>query len=285
MALDFNLSRFAGELNINAELVKQWENGRIIPSSAIQSNIFDLCQNHNLSVYDLLLSRIQIMAEEIERSCGSDEIVLFHGSKCGITGKITPKSRSKCDFGQGFYMGDIPSQGLTLILDYPKPKFYIMTLNLKGLRCLKLPTNLDWALLIAYNRKKMDRIAGTPLFEKYQYMMNNYDLIIGSIANNRIYSLFESFFNDEITATALLNRMPYSTLGTQYAAITEKGCQAVSRKKTIQLFKLHKLAINQFGEKASSTAESTTTIIEDEQRKGLLFSEILKKAGENNESL
>lgn len=37
-------------------------------------------------------------------------MILYHGSKSGIKGDIAPKSRDACDFGQGFYMGDLPDQ-------------------------------------------------------------------------------------------------------------------------------------------------------------------------------
>ena len=32
-------------------------------------------------------------------------MLLYHGSKAGIDQPIRPVSRSKCDFGRGFYMG------------------------------------------------------------------------------------------------------------------------------------------------------------------------------------
>ena len=47
-----------------------------------------------------------------------EKIRLFHGSKSGIKGKISPISRSLCDFGQGFYMGTEKEQPMTLICNY-----------------------------------------------------------------------------------------------------------------------------------------------------------------------
>ena len=44
-------------------------------------------------------------------------MLLYHGSKSGIKGHIEPKSRDACDFGQGFYMGDLPDQPKGLIAD------------------------------------------------------------------------------------------------------------------------------------------------------------------------
>ena len=42
-------------------------------------------------------------------------MLLCHGSKSGIHGDIKPQSRSACDFGDGFYMGDKPEQPKGLI--------------------------------------------------------------------------------------------------------------------------------------------------------------------------
>lgn len=46
---------------------------------------------------------------------------------------------------------------------------------------------MDWAMLIAYYRKEMESAKGTPVYEKYAHMADGYDLIIGYIANDRMY--------------------------------------------------------------------------------------------------
>ena len=45
----------------------------------------------------------------------SEALRLYHGSKSGIEGPIRPIGSSVNDFGRGFYLGDEPSQPLTLI--------------------------------------------------------------------------------------------------------------------------------------------------------------------------
>ena len=50
-------------------------------------------------------------------------VLLYHGSKSEIDGRIEPRSRKQCDFGKGFYMGTEPSQALTLICDYESARF------------------------------------------------------------------------------------------------------------------------------------------------------------------
>lgn len=87
----------------------------------------------------------------------TNEIVtLYHGSKSGIRGKIAPISRERCDFGKGFYMGTDRTQPLTLICNYPDARIYTLSADLSDLRILDIEVGLDWALLVAYNRGKMD---------------------------------------------------------------------------------------------------------------------------------
>ena len=95
------------------------------------------------------------------------KVLLYHGSKSGINGNIEPKSRSKCDFGKGFYMGTESSQALTLICDYDKSKFYIVSVTIDELEILDVPANLEWAMIVAYYRGRMDKIKGTAFYNKY----------------------------------------------------------------------------------------------------------------------
>ncbi len=47
---------------------------------------------------------------------------------------------------KGFYMGTEPGQALTLICDYEKAKFYIVSLSMEGLSHVGVPADIDWAL-------------------------------------------------------------------------------------------------------------------------------------------
>lgn len=61
----------------------------------------------------MILDKIKKIAGDITADPG--RILLYHGSKSGIEGNIESKSRSKCDFGKGFYMGTEPGQALPQI--------------------------------------------------------------------------------------------------------------------------------------------------------------------------
>ena len=96
-----------------------------------------------------------------------EHLVLYHGSKKGLTGEIAPISREQCDFGKGFYMGTNTLQPLTLVCAEEKPKFYTVEMDLSGLKVLHVGIDLDWAMLIAYFRREMESAKGTPIYDHY----------------------------------------------------------------------------------------------------------------------
>lgn len=151
---------------------------------------------------------------------------LYHGSRSGIVGKITPCSRSFCEFGSGFYMGDRPEQPLTLICAEKSPVFYEVELNMEGLRCLRLD-GLVWALFIASKRRRMDRMMDTGFYRSLVQLDDGCDLVIGKIADDRMFIVLDRFFQGDITDTALLQCLTALELGTQYVAVSQKACDQV----------------------------------------------------------
>ncbi len=170
------------------------------------------------------------MTEEI-CSChiiSTNELVtLYHGSKSGIHGAIAPVSRERCDFGKGFYMGTDRSQPLTLICNYPAAKIYTLEVDLSDLRILDVEAGLDWALLIAYHRGKMESIKHSEIYERYENLGKGCDMIIGYIANDRMFVVLDRFFNGEITDLALTNSLSALKLGKQYVALTATACKKI----------------------------------------------------------
>lgn len=158
----------------------------------------------------------------------TNEIVtLYHGSKSGIRGAIAPISRGRCDFGKGFYMGTERMQPLTLICNYPEAKLYTLNADLSDLNILDIDAGLDWALFVAFNRGKMESIKNTGIYKRLESLAAGCDMIIGYIANDRMFVVLDRFFNGEITDMALINSLSVLKLGKQYVAITPKACQQI----------------------------------------------------------
>ena len=277
--MNMNQTEFAEQLNVTFATVNRWANGRALPNKLAQDKIYDLCKEYNVPVYDMVLEKIEAASGNIELEKG--RMLLYHGSKSGIEGDIAPKSRKQCDFGEGFYMGTEPSQALTLICDYESAKFYIVSISVDNLAVLDVPADLEWAMIVAYHRGRMEKIKGTPFYSKYEEMTKDKDLIIGSIANDRMFFVIDNFFIGNITDAALINSLLALELGKQYVAVTQKGCDAVRIEKEIPISYLEKLFMKEVSEanrvKGSSLAND---ICRNYRREGLFFDEILDQATE-----
>ena len=152
--LSMDEADFAETLGVTTATVKRWENGKAQPGKWIQTRLYELCKKRQVPVYNMILEKIETASENINLE--ANRILLYHGSKSGIKGKIEPRSRKQCDFGQGFYMGTEPSQPLTLICDYEKSRFYIISISISDLKVLDVPADIEWAMLVAYHRGRME---------------------------------------------------------------------------------------------------------------------------------
>lgn len=207
-------------------------------------------------------------------------ITLYHGSKSGIRGVIAPASRERCDFGKGFYMGTDKRQPLTLICNYPNARIYTLDVDLSGLKVLDVEVGLDWALLIAYNRGKMEFAKRSSIYKHFETLSKGCDMVVGYIANDRMFVVLDRFFNGEITDCALINSLSALKLGKQYVALTERAC------KKIKILDEHKLSEEERDKlkKESEENRSRGIAMADEicrkyRREGRFFDEIVK-AGE-----
>ena len=275
--LNISQAELAEHLNVTFATVNRWENGRAIPNKLAQTTLYDICKENEVPVYDITLNKIAKAAESVSPTKG--RILLYHGSKSGIEGRIEPKSRSQCDFGKGFYMGTDPSQALTLICDYDKSKFYVVSVDTTFLNMIEVSADIEWAMLVAYHRGRMETIKGTPLYEKYRNLSKDKDIIIGSIANDRMFYVIDNFFIGNITDAALVGSLSALQLGKQYVAVTQKGCDAIQIEAEVELSHLERLFIQEVAEANRAKGISLANdICKNYRREGLFFDELLEKA-------
>ena len=269
-----DLARMIG---ISYATVNRWENGHSQPNKAAQLRLYDICKERKVDLEDIIQKKIEKSAANIS---SSDRVILYHGSKSGIKGPIAPISRERCDFGKGFYMGTEPYQPLTLISDFEKSKFYVISLDMTGLRVLNVKPDLEWAMLVAYNRGKMDEVRGTSLYEHYAAMSNGYDVVVGSIANDRMFYVLDNFFLGNITDKALVMSLSALQLGKQYVAITDKACKQVKIEAEVELSQLERVFLRDLSESNRVKGVNLANeICREYRREGQFFDEILREAG------
>ena len=275
--LNMSQTEFADWLGVSFATVNRWENGHAVPNKLAQTKLYEVCSEKKIPVYEMILDKINQATDNI--SLEKNRILLYHGSKSGIVGGIAPKSRKQCDFGKGFYMGTDPNQPLTLICDYEESKFYIVSICTDALKSLEVNTDIDWAMLVAYNRGKMEKIKDTDLYNKYRDMMTDKDLIIGSIANDRMFYVIDNFFVGNVTDVALVNSLSALQLGRQYVTVSQKGCDAVRIEKEIPLSYLERLVMKEVADENRAKGISLANdICKNYRREGKFFDEILDEA-------
>ena len=275
--LGLSQADFAEKLGVNFATVNRWENGRAVPTKLAQVKLYDYCKEQGVPVYQFVLDKIAGEVASVNLEDG--RILLYHGSKSGIVGDIAPKSREMCDFGKGFYMGTEPGQPLTLICDFEKSKFYIVSIDMTHLSTMEITADLDWAMLVAYHRGRMEKVKGTAFYQKYSQMDKNKDLIIGSIANDRMFYVLDNFFLGNITDIALVNSLSALKLGKQYVATTEKACSSVRIEKEIPLSMMERRFLQDESEvNRVKGVHLANDICKNYRREGKFFDEILDEA-------
>ena len=268
---------FAEKLGVTFATVNRWENGRALPTKLAQATLYEYCKEQNVPIYQMIIDKIRTATEEITLEEG--RILLYHGSKSGIVGDIAPKSREMCDFGKGFYMGTEPGQPLTLICDFEKSKFYIVSIDTRELDSIEIKANLDWAMLVAFHRGRMEQIKGTEFYAKYSQLDAGKDLVIGNIANDRMFYVLDNFFTGGITDIALVNSLSALKLGKQYVATTEMACAAVRIEKELPISMMERRFLqDECNANRQKGIHLANDICRNYRREGKFFDEILDEA-------
>ena len=251
--LKFNQEQFAASLGTTVGTINRWENGKTLPNASMQKNLVEFCRREKIESFVC-----EQIIESYKHTSDRDDLILYHGSKNGITGEIAPIGRKETDFGILLLAGEA------------------LRINLKELKVLDIPLDMDWAFLIAYNRGHMEGYSNSPLFTRYAKMENGYDIVTGYIANDRMYQVMNRFFEGDITNTALLNSISALKLGKQYACISQKACDNVEilSERTVTPFELsflRELSANHRKEGIRMAED----IVKQYRREGKYFDELL----------
>ncbi len=262
--------QFAKALGTTALSINRWENGKTMPNRMAQTQLLEFCRKHNVDMFDFVVESVRGRHADASR-------VVYHGSKVGIQGAIAPSSRASCDFGRGFYLGTDPAQPLTLVCDEDKPLFYTFDFDLTGLKVLEIEIGLDWAMLISYFRGYMDEVKDSEIYHKYAAMADGYDVILGYIANDRMYRVMKSFFEKEITDVALIHSLSALDLGRQYVCKTQKACDRLKLLDTKELSSLELAILRDRSIVRREVGIALTEgILLQHRREGKFFDEILR---------
>ena len=147
---------------------------------------------------------------------------LYHGSYLEITNPDLNHSRSNVDFGRGFYVTPLYEQAAKWCGKFKRRgkdgiiSRYTFDENMeKELKTLKFNSySEDWLNFILNCRSEKD--------------LTDYDLVIGGVANDKVFNTVELFFDGLIDKTEAIKRLRYEKPNLQICFRTEKALEYLS---------------------------------------------------------
>jgi len=139
------------------------------------------------------------------------KMTVFHGSYMAVEKPEIRKGRNTKDFGPGFYCTVIREQAQRWAKRYVTPVVSTYTVRLNT--CLKIlefkEMTEEWLDFIMNCRSGKDS--------------TDYDLVVGGVANDKVFNTVELFFDGLIDKAEAINRLRYDKPNLQICFRTEKA--------------------------------------------------------------
>lgn len=183
-----------------------------------------------------------IYEQLIKEDCKENHMILFHGAKKTFTMPIDFKNNSKenNDFGIGFYLGETFEQAANYISFIDMNKVYCFDIDLTNLKSYKFNVDLEWMITIAYYRGWLEEYKNSSFVQAIINKINNCDVIIAPIADNRMFDLIAEFVEGTLTDEQCRHALAATNLGFQYVLKTNKSVSNVELIKEMYVSKKEK---------------------------------------------
>ena len=215
--LDITAKDLADNIGVTPTTISRWRKREEQVSSSNLNAFYNFAFGKGI--------RLNKIKEQLfKEDCGRNSIILFHGAKTYIDGRISiEKSKSTNDFGRGFYCGESFEQSAMFVANYPESSLYILEFDKTDLSYTQLNVDRDWMLLIAYFRNKLNDYAKHPVILDLLSKLEGVDYIVAPIAGNRMFEIIDSFIDGEITDVQCQHCLSATNLGNQYVFVTDKA--------------------------------------------------------------
>ena len=219
--LNITQSDLASAIGVSRNVVVFCENGKTNMGLANMERLYSYAFSKGVH-----LNKIKAMFYQEEAK--ETHLTLFHASKGGIKGEISPsKGRANNDFGHGFYCGESYEQPVSLVSSYPNPSLYIIDFLPSGLKGISFNVDGDWMLAVAYFRGTLSEYKDHPIVKRIVSKVESADYIVAPIADNRMFRIIDSFIAGEITDEQCKHCLAATDLGKQYVFLTDKSVRQI----------------------------------------------------------
>lgn len=223
--LDLSQEDLANILGVDKISISRLETGKNELSEKSLKELYNYI--YSKKIY---LNKLKSMM--FKENLNETEVLLFHGAKTIINGKIDLKySKSNNDFGKGFYCGETYEQSVSFISEFENSSVYLLKLKKEDLKYKTYTLNRDWLMLVAYFRGVLKDITNLRFIEKELIEIENLDYIIAPIADNRMFEIISLFIEGIITDEQCIHCLVASNLGNQYVILSKK---AVERMEVLE---------------------------------------------------
>lgn len=129
---------------------------------------------------------------------------VYHGSYMPVVNPDVTKSRKNVDFGQGFCVTPIEEQAYSWAKRFKrnKEKSIVSVYEFDIEECEKLYSVLEFE---GYTQEWLDYITSC----RRQQETGNFDVIIGGVANDKVFNTIELYFDGLIEKTEAIKRLCY----------------------------------------------------------------------------
>ena len=214
--LGLTQQELAKEIGTSYEVINRWESGLVDAEDYNINLVYSYA--HKKKIY------LNVIREQMQKDfyASHDSIILFHGSRKGLDGLIDLNhAKDINDFGKGFYLGETFEQAATYIAFSMSHHIYSFFMNIKDLKILKFNVDTEWMFAIAYYRGWMDEYKNHPIIKRIKEKVEEADIIIAPIADNKMFDLIDEFVNGVTSDLQCEHSLASTNLGFQYVARTE----------------------------------------------------------------
>lgn len=215
--LNYTDEELAFELGVSRSTLARWVKNINHPNPLSLNKIYSYIYNKGIN--------LNLIDEELYKSKQTkNNLILFHGSKNGIEGKLTiEKSNEKKDFGRGFYLCDGVRQAVSFVSNYSSSSLYIVEIkNINKLKIKEFDVSKEWMILVAYFRGKINEYVNSSCVKELLESIKDVDIIIAPITDNSMYSIINDFIEGGITDEQCINALSANRLGKQYVILNDK---------------------------------------------------------------
>ena len=148
-------------------------------------------------------------------------MILYHGSYTVIEKPDISFSRLRTDFGKGFYLTPLKTQAKLWSQRFLREHgtAFISSYEFLSKQADKLPPEIK---ILEFDTHSLEWLNFITACRLGQAADKDFDLIIGGVANDKLYDTLQLYFDNLIGADEAINRLRYNKPNFQYCFKTQK---------------------------------------------------------------